>query len=276
VETRGPQDDEAGTETLRESNVIRLPRDWLGPREELVPLGIGGDAASFGIGPDRESTHPDSTDGPGVDQLEAADFWGEGSAAVQRALEAPAERAQSELRRLRAPRMSIRAAMVGACAASLLAIGTIELGLPGSSRPSDAGGFAFKSSGLAVVLPPLLAGDGDRAPRHGPIARVRAHSAVRHASRTRPKRSAPPPPARSTPVSTNSVSSQSEPSASTPGTAPGSLSAGSGTDSSSPVPSSAVEQVSGSHESASTGKANGGSSSGPVGAGAPFGPGHLG
>lgn len=273
METRGPQDDEAGTETLRESNVIRLPRDWLGPREELVPLGIGGDAASFGIGPDRESTHPDSTDGPGVDQLEAADFWGEGSATVQRALEAPAERAQSELRRLRAPRMSIRAAMVGACAASLLAIGTIELGLPGSSRPSGAGGFAFKSSGLAVVLPPLLAGDGDRARRHG---RVRAHSAVRHASRTRPKRSASPPPARSTSVSTNSVSSQSEPSTSTPGTAPASLSVGSGTDSSSPVPSSAGEQVSGSHESASTGKANGGSSSGPVGAGAPFGPGHLG
>ena len=188
------RDDEAGTETLRESNVIRLPRDWLGPREELVPLEIGGDVASFGIGADRHSIHPDSADGPGVDQLEAADFWARdrppSSGPWRRRPSEPSRSyAACELRGCQ----SGRRGPLGACAASLLAIGTIELGLPGSSRPSGAGGFAFKSSGLAVVLPcRYWQVVGDRAPRHGPIARVRAHSAVRHAPRPRPARSGSP------------------------------------------------------------------------------------
>jgi hypothetical protein len=53
-------------------NVVRLPRDWLGPREELVPLeGTTGAAASAGAPP------------------RADDFWGEDSAALQDPWQAP-------------------------------------------------------------------------------------------------------------------------------------------------------------------------------------------
>ncbi|MEA2159666.1 MAG: hypothetical protein QOD66_2046 [Solirubrobacteraceae bacterium] len=48
---------------------MRLPRDWLGPREELVPFGPSADAAA----------PPPS----------ASDFWGEQSAALQHALQGP-------------------------------------------------------------------------------------------------------------------------------------------------------------------------------------------
>jgi hypothetical protein len=55
-------------------NVVRLPRDWLGPREELVPLeGTTGAAASAGAPP------------------RADDFWGEDSASLQDAWQAPGE-----------------------------------------------------------------------------------------------------------------------------------------------------------------------------------------
>jgi hypothetical protein len=55
-------------------NVFRLPRDWLGPREELVPLeGTTGAASSAGAPP------------------RADDFWGEDSAALQDAWQAPGQ-----------------------------------------------------------------------------------------------------------------------------------------------------------------------------------------
>ncbi len=265
METRGPQDDEAGRQALGESNVIRLPRDWLGPREELVPFGIG--------------TDPDSTDRVGIDpnlQLEASDFWGEGSAAVQHALEAPTGWARPELRRVSVPRVPLRAAMVAAGVASLLAIGTMELGLTGSSRPSVGSGFAFRSGGLAVVLPPLLAGEADRASRREPGTSVRRRSAVHHARLTRSTRSAPPSAARSAAASTSSVSNQVQPPAASPDTSATSPATNPGTGSSA---GAGGQQSAGatSREGASTSNASrGNSSSGPEGPGAPFGPGRLG
>ena len=58
---------------------MRLPRDWLGPREELVPFGPR--AASV----EEDEPPPSSEDPP----PSPADFWGEQSAALQSALEAP-------------------------------------------------------------------------------------------------------------------------------------------------------------------------------------------
>ena len=51
--------------------VVRLPRDWLGPREDLVPFGPRASAPE---------TPPS-----------AADFWGERSAAIHDAVQAPAD-----------------------------------------------------------------------------------------------------------------------------------------------------------------------------------------
>lgn len=58
-----------GGEGLLDDNVVRLPRDWLGPRDELIPFGPSSD----------KSAAPPTAD----------DFWGEGSALVQDALSAP-------------------------------------------------------------------------------------------------------------------------------------------------------------------------------------------
>lgn len=60
-----------GGEHEAQPNVVRLPRDWLGPRDELVPFG-----PRVGTPTDERPTS-------------AADFWGEQSAAIHDALQAP-------------------------------------------------------------------------------------------------------------------------------------------------------------------------------------------
>lgn len=62
-------------------NVVRLPREWLGPPEELVPFGPSARATA---GERIDSDLPEST-------RPAADFWGEGSEMLQDVIEAPAE-----------------------------------------------------------------------------------------------------------------------------------------------------------------------------------------
>lgn len=82
--------DEAGAEVAsaviepgeEPTNVLRFPKNWFGPTEDLVPFGPraeGGAAASEA--PVVELTPPSSAT--------ADDFWGEASAAVHAAVEAP-------------------------------------------------------------------------------------------------------------------------------------------------------------------------------------------
>jgi hypothetical protein len=72
-----------GGETAQPADkVVRLPRDWLGPREDLVPFGRRASA------PISESSMSAlAPDAP----ASAADFWGERSAAIHDAVQAPAE-----------------------------------------------------------------------------------------------------------------------------------------------------------------------------------------
>lgn len=58
------QTDEGGERSLEGDNVVRLPRDWLGPREELIPFGPAAYAAEDG-------GHAESGTSP-----TAHDFWG--------------------------------------------------------------------------------------------------------------------------------------------------------------------------------------------------------
>jgi hypothetical protein len=88
VEPEGPQPHE-GTGHQADSNVVRFPRDWLGPPEELVPLGRSEssgapvEASSSGPGPQPAETAPDPTS-------LADDFWaGEGAGAIHDVLRAP-------------------------------------------------------------------------------------------------------------------------------------------------------------------------------------------
>lgn len=70
--TQGDKD-ERGTE-----NVVRLPRDWLGPREELVPIGARAHAVDASDGDPTEAILPT-----------AASFWGEDSGSLQAPMQAP-------------------------------------------------------------------------------------------------------------------------------------------------------------------------------------------
>ena len=174
--TRGPQDDEAGTETLRESNATRPPRaTGSHPRRKLVPLGrLWSTPPRLGIWRGPRST-ASLTPPPGVDQLEAGGPPGRGIGRCPAGLQAPAERARLE--RAGAPRdladVKSGRRMVERARASLLRSGRSSWAA--RIRRGRRVRAASPSSRVvpAVVLPPLPASDGDRAPRHGlPIARV--------------------------------------------------------------------------------------------------------
>jgi hypothetical protein len=70
VEIDGTDHTSGDDAAASESNVVRIPRDWFGPREELVPFGPS----------DPEDPPP---------PVRADDFWGEDSASIQNAMRAP-------------------------------------------------------------------------------------------------------------------------------------------------------------------------------------------
>lgn len=90
METEGRRTDgRQGGEDV--SNVVRLPVDWLGPREELVP---------FGPAADRDDEPADSA-------LSAEAFWGEQAASLHEPIQAPmpvAARVVGTSQRAAAPR----------------------------------------------------------------------------------------------------------------------------------------------------------------------------
>jgi hypothetical protein len=108
LDTDDPHIEPASPGTKPKSNVVRLPRDWLGPREELVPVGAdrpqresraeherdlpGGPSGNL-VKPDGELI-PFAPDPPVDEPNEhfapsADDFWGEHSASVQDAVQRP-------------------------------------------------------------------------------------------------------------------------------------------------------------------------------------------
>lgn len=98
-----------------DDNVVRLPRDWLGPRDELIPLGS-------------------SANGHSGAQT-ASDFWGEASSSLQSAVEAPAPpREAVGARRTLPPPRYARTLGVAAVAAALV-VGLIVFAT-GSHKPS--------------------------------------------------------------------------------------------------------------------------------------------
>jgi hypothetical protein len=116
-------------------NVVRLPRDWLGPREELVPLDGTTGAASAAGSPPR-----------------ADDFWGEDSAALQDPWQAtgetdPAGASGGPVRQARSRgaafayggRRRVMAAVALIAAAAAIGIGIAYAG-SGATRPRSSGG----------------------------------------------------------------------------------------------------------------------------------------
>ena len=86
----GSETTEGDGQARTAENVVRLPRDWLGPREELVPIGSRADALDHS---DDDATSPLPP--------AASSFWDEDSGSVQAAMQAPAGEWQSPQRRAR-------------------------------------------------------------------------------------------------------------------------------------------------------------------------------
>ena len=135
---------ESGEQEARpRTNVVRLPRDWLGPRDELVPFG-------------PRASSEDAEEPPPT----AEDFWGERSASIHDALQAPADSIDpptgTQARRWfdRRP----RAAAVGGLAVALvvvIGVVSIVLGPSGARRPaggSKVGVAAVFGSGVSRLL----------------------------------------------------------------------------------------------------------------------------
>jgi hypothetical protein len=160
-------------------NVVHLPaRDWLGPREDLVP-----------VGPAKHADTPPAPD----------DFWGEDSASLQDALRAPAIEADSPApddptrvsprrRPVHAPLPWRRFLAVGAVIAVAGVVALVLSGLGGGHAPARA---VTTKTQLAAITRSTHKPSAAPAPRashrrrraavHRPARRTTAH---RHAAAT--------------------------------------------------------------------------------------------
>jgi hypothetical protein len=154
-------------------NVVRFPREWIGPREELVPFG-----------PSAEQPQDEAAPTEGG----AADFWGEGSAAVQAVVEDGAGDASvgscPRAGRRRRPRLLVAGALL---LTLVVVIGSV-LGAGGAARRGHAPRSVVS---LASIGPSGLSGSathGASVPRSHVVHRVRAKRAAKsHAVRSSSK-----------------------------------------------------------------------------------------
>jgi hypothetical protein len=259
VETERPKTDHGGEQPGTTNNVVPFPRDWLGPREELVPFGNGA-ACEAEPGPA----------GPGAEA-----FWGGECDPWHAVLAAPAASAPIAGRRLQplAGRLAIGGLVVTVLAMAVLGrIVGVPTGGSGPTVGSDvaAAGFFDLAQLRGAVGTPTI--ESSKRSVHSAIrtpARSAAHARHRRrpATRTSGTNSAPPasssattvaaaPTTTSQPVS-SATSSQSVSSATSSSTA------------SQPTETSSAPT----HSSASSHTAT--VRPGPVGPGAPFGPGQV-
>lgn len=139
---------EAGEQDAqRRGKVVPLPRDWLGPRDELVPFG-----------PRAASLEADlSLSGPHQSPPSPADFWGEQSADLQSALQRPVASEDRDggaagPQPIRVATIG-RRAVVGAAAVLAIAAVTLIALVATSLGPSRAPRTAAESKlGFAAVL----------------------------------------------------------------------------------------------------------------------------
>ena len=249
METEGPKTDHGGEKPGTTNNVVPFPRDWLGPREELIPFGS---SAGYGV--------QETAAAPG-----AEGFWGGESGPLHAVLPEPVtvSGAGGAPLRARAGRLA-----VGGLAAAVLAAALFGrlAGVPTSATPSvgsDVAAAGFMDLALlrgAVGAPAIEsskpAAHSVPARRTHPTARVRRRPAARTSgsgSSAAPSQSPSPTVAAASTASTSQTVS----------------STGSSSTSSEPAATSSAPT----HSSVSSHTAT--VRSGPVGPGAPFGPGQL-
>jgi hypothetical protein len=293
VKTEGRQRGQSGDEARAESNVLQFPRDWLGPRDELVPFGTAADsAAESGVRPDTTVEHERALP-PAAD-----DFWGEDSAAVQDALQAPRPvQPPGEPRHRTGPERRWRRQRPTVRAATLLGLGVAAVACVAVVITSIAANHVMHLNRLPALAPtPARVPGSELTTRHDVASARSSHQAKRHPAKPRTSRgvrtrsraarsgtrsvavtkAASRPSSGSTHSVKHSAPTESTtPAARTPSTSSSvdsSSSAGTAaTPSSGPSSTAASDSGSGSGASNHTAPA-----AGPVGPGAAFGPGHLG
>lgn len=238
VEPEGPHTEHRRNDADRADNVVRFPRDWFGPPDELVPIG-------------RTARRPDPPTPLPAPTRTAADFWGEESATVHDALPpAPPKRVTRIAARVRAmrrvarERATHRAAharagilefgrsarrVVATPAALVLALVLVTASVFVATRPGGSRSPRTASStGAAVTTAArregtILAASVLTAARHAArhptphVPAVHTHPAPARSRHTTPAAASPSPPAAqpapvsqpATPASTESVGSSS-------------------------------------------------------------------
>jgi hypothetical protein len=166
---------------------VRLPRDWLGPRDELVPIGPPARARPAAPEPDVPPT--------------ADAFWSEDSAALHDAVQAPPEGtwapidslASSPRRHVRLPLQSgrrPRTALAGTAVVIALTLAVIGYAdKPGASTAPHASASASAAAKLGVIgaMDSVTQASSSAAPRSA--ARPTSRAAHRHDGRARPRAS---------------------------------------------------------------------------------------
>jgi hypothetical protein len=249
VETEGRKTEHGGEEPGTTTNVVPFPRDWLGPREELIPFG-----SSAGYGTEQPTAAPG-----------AEAFWGGDSGPLHPVLPEPVVAVGVAGERLRMP---ARRLAVGALAAVVLAAAVVGrlAGVPTSAGPSvgtdvAASGFMDLALLRGAVGPPAIEAPKPAAHAVPPRrARPAVHVHRRPAAGSRTSGSG------STGTATSATTAASAPTTSTSQPV-------SSTSSSSATSEAAATSSSPTHSSVSSHTAS--VRPGPVGPGAPFGPGQL-
>ena len=237
METEGPTTEHGGEQPGTNNNVVPFPRDWLGPREELIPFGN-----STGLGAES------SVAGPGAEA-----FWAGECDPLHAVVAAPAASAPIAGRRLQplAGRLAIGALVVTVLAMAVLGrIVGVPAGGSGPAIGSDvaaAGLFDLAQLRGAVGTPTI---ESPKPVVH-PAVRPRARSGA-HAQHRRKR----------TPVTSSTVAASSATSV-----------AAASTTSRQPVAQSTETSSAPTHSSVSSHTAS--VRPGPVGPGAPFGPGQV-
>ena len=256
MEREGPHTGDGRNEADRAGNVVPFPRDWFGPPDELVPIGRSAPPPQRSPPgpPERDPTDTNDWTGwaddgvlvpltpgnrdpqpPPARTRTAADFWGEESATVHDALQAPPPpplRPTGPRRRARVGGLGRSAhRALGVPAAVALALTLIAASVFLTTRPNHPDGSrsphtrqdtsgavrsAARREGTILAASVLEAARhaSRRAPSHVP---VRAHPMSTPRRRTAPAATAPspasvqPPPVSppATPASTQSVSASS-------------------------------------------------------------------
>jgi len=157
----GPNED-AGGATRNEENVIRLPRDWLGPPEELVPIGPAARARAAQL--EADGAPPPAADA----------FWSEDSAALHDAVQAPSGAARDHLN----PPVGLVDPVAGRW----------QMGPPGLSRLAEAWRMRVRTRWALLAVPTVVLlilaaiGFGEQGGTEVTSGHTAASSPVRHAA----------------------------------------------------------------------------------------------